>query len=228
MTARGSVHDGSTATANVGRARDGRRRLVKLTKTEASPPSRQVEDTEPTVGPARYLLMTHTESGRSVDAWLNSLSEELQSDMDRLLRPDPSESQAQPEVLNVTINNGPVFHGSVSQSPFAWNNNTVTQVQSNTRAIAPGFVTIAEAAASVLERLPMLGLLEEDQHDATMAANDVLDEVVRSEPDQGKVRRALAALRRLLLPVAMGIVQGAGDGAREWAETLVKQINLPS
>ncbi len=196
------------------------------TRTEASPPARQAEDTEQTVGPAPCLLMTHTESDRSVDAGLNGLLEELQSDMDRLLRSEPSESQAQAEVLNVTIN-GPVFHGSVSQSQLAWNNNAVTQAQNKTRAI-PGFEAIAEAAASVLERLPMLGLPDNDQHDATMAANEVLDEVVRSEPDQGKVRRALAALRGFLLPVATGMVEGAGDGARELAETLVKQINLPS
>jgi len=120
--------------------------------------------------------------------------------------------------------NGPVVYGDVHGAQLAWGNQTVTQNQQQTQQIAPGFEAIAQAVADTLRQLPAFGLPEEDQQDAEAVANEVLVEVTRSKPDRGKIRRALAALRGFLMPVASGAVAGAEEGARELAHKAIEQI----
>lgn len=65
--------------------------------------------------------------------------------------------------------------------------------QDNTQQIAPGFEDIARAVAGTLERLGQLGLTDEERDDAEVSGREVLEEVVRPEPDEGVVRRRLRA-----------------------------------
>ncbi|MFJ8659049.1 hypothetical protein [Streptomyces sp. NPDC093795] len=113
---------------------------------------------------------------------------------------------------------GPVFHGSVSHSQFAWNNETVTQNQQSNTAVAPGYEALAERVNELLRQLPQAGLPEQDREDAAAAAEEVLAEITRPEPvEEGRVRRALATLRGALAPVATGVAAGTTMGAQEWA-----------
>ncbi|WP_314254214.1 hypothetical protein [Streptomyces sp. DSM 40907] len=123
---------------------------------------------------------------------------------------------------------GPVFHGAVSGAQFAWGNETVTQNQQNNTAPAPGSEALAALAALVtdlLRQLPGAGLPDRDREDAEAAAQDVLAEAAGTgEPDQGRLRRALAALKGALAPVATGVVAGTAVGAQEWARTAIEGL----
>lgn len=123
-----------------------------------------------------------------------------------------------------TIYNGPVFHGDANGAQLAWGNQAVNQNQQRTEQIAPGFEAIAAAVAEALKGLPAVGLPEEDEQDATAAANEVLAEVTQSNPDRGKIRAALARVRGYLAPIAMAGATGATEGVHDWAKTAVEQL----
>ncbi|MFE9484088.1 hypothetical protein ACFYNM_36595 [Streptomyces spororaveus] len=120
---------------------------------------------------------------------------------------------------------GPVFHGPVSGAQFAWGNDTATQNQQNNTAPAPGSEALAALVADLLRQLPGAGLPDRDREDAEAAAQDVLAEVAGDgEPDRGRLRRALAALKGALAPVATGVVAGTAVGAQEWARTAIEGL----
>ncbi len=100
-----------------------------------------------------------------------------------------------------TINQGPVFHGNTHGGQWAWGNRDVTQTHT-VQEIAPGFEPLAQAVAAILKELPAYGLDADDRQDAEDAANEVLAEISREEPEPRRVRRAVAALRGFLMPVA--------------------------
>jgi hypothetical protein len=90
---------------------------------------------------------------------------------------------------------------------LAWNSETVTQTAvSRTEQIAPGFEAIAQAVVRTLEQLPVVGLPEDDQREAEAAANEVLVEITQPEPELGKIRRGIAALKGFLA----GVVRRCG------------------
>ncbi|PRX52606.1 hypothetical protein B0I32_1313 [Nonomuraea fuscirosea] len=127
---------------------------------------------------------------------------------------------------HTTINYGPVIHGSADSAQLAWNNSgTVNQAQNfGEQQIAPGFELLAQALISTREGLTGLGLADEDLADAQTAADDALAEVTQSEPDRGKLRRAVAALKGLLAPIATGLTAGASEGAQGFARTAIEQL----
>ncbi|MFE0647999.1 hypothetical protein ACFVZH_05335 [Streptomyces sp. NPDC059534] len=113
---------------------------------------------------------------------------------------------------------GPVFHGAVSHSQFAWNNETVTQNQQSNGTVAPGYETVAERVNELLRQLPRAGLAERDRQDTQEAAEEVLAAITGEEPvEEGRLRRALTTLRGALAPVATGVVAGTAAGTQEWA-----------
>ncbi|MFB7238200.1 MULTISPECIES: hypothetical protein [unclassified Streptomyces] len=117
--------------------------------------------------------------------------------------------------------NGPVFHGTVSQGQFAWDNGTATQNQQNNGTpgtVAPGYEALAERIGELLRQLPGAGLGEAEQRDTQEAAEEVLAVISQEEPvEEGRVRRALTTLRGALAPVATGVAAGVTVGAQEWA-----------
>jgi hypothetical protein len=122
-----------------------------------------------------------------------------------------------------TIFNGPVIHGDANGAQLAWGNDIVQQ--NRTRPVTPGFEALAQAVVKVLEQLPRVGLAEDDQQDADEAAHEVLAEVTQPQPDRGKIRRALATLKGLLAPIAVGLAEGSAEGAaHEWARTAIEQL----
>jgi hypothetical protein len=126
---------------------------------------------------------------------------------------------------HTTINYGPVIHGSADGAQLAWNNSgTVNQAQNSGDQIAPGFELLAQALISTREGLPRLGLADDDLTDAQAAADDALAEVIQPEPDRGKLRRAVTALKGLLAPIATGLAAGASAGAQDFARTAIEQL----
>lgn len=161
---------------------------------------------------------------------IERLTREIQQEFDKhpIRVPVRADSPALPRFARstTTIFNGPVIHGNADGALLAWGNDTVHQAQTRQK-IAPGFEAIAAAVAKTLERLPDAGLAEDDWQDAEGAARDVLAEVTQTEPDRGKIRRAISSIKGVLAPVAMGLVAGGADGAREWARMAIEQLGRP-
>jgi hypothetical protein len=130
-------------------------------------------------------------------------------------------------VGNTTNYYGPVIHGNADGAQLAWSSNSVQQTQNSTQQVAAGFESVAQAVVSTLEGLPAIGLADDERQDAEAAAKEILAEITRPEPDQGKVRRALTALKGALAPIAAGLVAGSAAGAQEWARTAVEQLRMP-
>ena len=121
--------------------------------------------------------------------------------------------------------NAPVFQGSAARgAQIAWNNQTVNQTQNTAKRVTPGYEDVAQVVADTLAQLSNLQLPEEDFEDAAVTGDEILTEVVSEEPDRGKIRRGLAALKGLLLPVATQAVAGAGEGAHELAKTAIEHL----
>jgi hypothetical protein len=125
---------------------------------------------------------------------------------------------------NTTIYNGPVIHGNANGAQLAWGNRDVRQTQARTEQIASGYEAITQAIVKILEQLVFSGLPDDERQDIELAANDVLSEVTKPEPERGKVRRALSTIKGFLAPVAMGLVKGSADGSEEWARTAIEQL----
>ncbi len=115
--------------------------------------------------------------------------------------------------------NGPVVIGNGNQ--LAWNSQNVDQTQK----IASDFKYLAEIVVELLKQLPHVGLNDEIRGDTEITAKEVLEEVTQAEPDRGKVRRAVAALKGLLLPLTTGATAGTVLAAQEWAKNMIAALS---
>lgn len=79
-----------------------------------------------------------------------------------------------------------------------------------------------QAAASVLKQLPAAGLTGQDLQDAEDAGTEVLAEVTKAQPDRGKIRRALSALKWIIAP----LLSGASQGIQRWARTAIEHLDV--
>ncbi|MEU9442693.1 hypothetical protein AB0D42_17560 [Streptomyces sp. NPDC048304] len=119
---------------------------------------------------------------------------------------------------------GPVFHGPVSGSQLAWNNETVTQNQRHDIA-GPGFEELTQFVRDLLRELPRAGLSEQDRADAEAAAAEVLAEAAGPDaPEPGRLRRALNGLKGALATVATGAAAGVESGAQDWAHQAIRNL----
>lgn len=135
---------------------------------------------------------------------------------------------------NVTNYNGPVVQltGNGNSAQLAWNNTgTVNQggQASSTEQIAPGYEQIATVITDLLANLSAVGLDDADEADVRDTAETVLAEIVREEPDQGVIRRCIAAMKGYLGQIASGVAQAATDtttaeGA-EFARTTMENLS---
>ncbi len=125
------------------------------------------------------------------------------------------------------IFNGPVIHGDLNNAQLAWGNTSVNQTQhTEGQQIAPGFEAIAQAVVDALRQLPTMGVSEEDIEDAAAAGEEVLNEVVQTDPDRGRIRRAVAALKGYFAPIATGaIAAGAGAGSEDAARAVIENLS---
>jgi hypothetical protein len=78
--------------------------------------------------------------------------------------------------------------------------------------------------ADIVRRLPEFELATEDAEDAEALGNEILAEVVTDSPDRGKLRRAFAALKGFLVPIAARAGSGAAEGAHEAAKQAIEEL----
>jgi hypothetical protein len=122
--------------------------------------------------------------------------------------------------------NGPVIYGSADGAQLAWNNGAVSQSQAaEPQQIAEGFEALATLVAEILRQLPATGLGGEDQAIAAEAGNEILAQVTQSVPEPGKVKRATATLRGVLVQLAIAAETGAGQAVAEWEKAAVQHLS---
>ncbi|MGR7028216.1 hypothetical protein [Geodermatophilus sp. URMC 62] len=116
---------------------------------------------------------------------------------------------------------GPVVHSNGHGVQIAFGNEHVTQNQVQTEQVTPGFEELARAVGLLTSQLAEAPLSDEERATAAEAGNDVLNEVVKPEPDRSSIRKGLAALKGVLAPIAAGMVTGASQAAsadaQQWA-----------
>ncbi|MGL4745817.1 MAG: hypothetical protein ACRCXL_15700 [Dermatophilaceae bacterium] len=117
---------------------------------------------------------------------------------------------------------GPVVtvHGDNAQ--LAWDNQMVSQTQN--QDIARGYEELAKVVTGLLASLPALGLSDDDEQEAKSTAETVLGEVVKDEPDQGRIKRGITMLRGLLAPIGTGVGTAVSDESAELAKTVIKGL----
>ncbi|MEV5543620.1 hypothetical protein AB0L13_43065 [Saccharopolyspora shandongensis] len=120
------------------------------------------------------------------------------------------------------IYNGPVINIAGNQAQLSWED--VRHPGARGEQTALDFEQLARSVLLTMRNLHSCGLDENDLTIAESTGRDVLEEAARPEPDRGRIRRGLAALRALLSPLATGAAEGAEDGARELARTAVGQL----
>ena len=95
----------------------------------------------------------------------------------------------------------------------------------NSTSVTAGYEDIAQLVRDlVVQRLPLLGLKDDDQQDVIEGAEVVLGEVVKDEPDRKIIRRALTTMRGVLASVFAGVNQAVTDESAEVARTVFDQI----
>jgi hypothetical protein len=122
-----------------------------------------------------------------------------------------------------TVVHGPIINVTGDGTQIAWDNLRVEQ-NNTTTTVAPGFERLAETVAHILENVAGLDLDAADQSAITDEATDLLAEVSKPEPDVGRLRRGLRALKGALAPIALQIQGGVGDGTRETVRGWVEQL----
>jgi len=168
-------------------------------------------------------------SGFKIDKeGIRQMMQEIQREMDK----HPITAKVETDTSGVSLGggnvfNGPVIQGNVNGAQLAWGNSTVNQTQNQDQEqIAPGFEAIAQAVIDALRELPTMGVSGEDIEDAAAVGEEVLNEVVQAEPDRGRIRRAVAALKGYLAPIAMGAATaGAVAGSEETARAVIERLS---
>lgn len=125
--------------------------------------------------------------------------------------------------------NGPVINVQGDHAQIAWDSQTVNQT--NTVAsgnITAGFEPLSQAVVSILKEIRSSGLGISDIEEVEKAGSEILEEVVKDEPDQGIIKRSVTYVKGLLAPLltraAEGAVEGAGEGAFDWASSAVEAL----
>jgi len=124
------------------------------------------------------------------------------------------------------IYNGPVIHGNANGAQLAWNNGAVNQSQAaEPQQVAEGFEALAALVAQILQQLPETGLGGEDQGIAEEAGNEILVQVTQPAPEVGRIKRAAATLRGVLVQLAIAAETRAGQAVTAWAKEAVKHLS---
>lgn len=118
------------------------------------------------------------------------------------------------------IHNQPMFFGDFNGQMAMGNRKSVQR-----QTISVNQATdIATVVAQVLKQLDVLGLPEEDHHDAVVQGRVVLAEVAKEEPDRTVVRRGINYLKGVVAAIATGAVVGVNQGAAEIGQQIVKDL----
>jgi hypothetical protein len=161
---------------------------------------------------------------------IRQMAEEVQREFDknRIQVPIHAENPA----LRVTGDtyNGPVINIQGDNAQVAWNNRDVEQSSTvmPPADIAAGFEPLSQAIVRILQEIRVSGLEADDIAAVEEAGNEILDEVTKDRPEQGRIKRSVTYIKGLLAPlvtrVAGAAADGAGEGVHDWATAAVESL----
>ncbi|MDI9915413.1 hypothetical protein [Rhodococcus sp. IEGM 1379] len=124
---------------------------------------------------------------------------------------------------NNTTYNGPVIQVSGGHAQLAWDNTGPVKQTLSSGTVTEGYEDLARAVTKALEVVNTAdGVNEDDREIADESGREILAEVVNEEPDRSKIKRALAAIRGVLSPLAMtAATAGVETGVGQLVEQLV-------
>ena len=123
--------------------------------------------------------------------------------------------------------NGPVIFGSADGAQLAWNNGVVCQSRTGeSQQIAEGFEALANLVAEILRQLPATGLDNERPGSCSRkAGNEILVQLTQPSPEPGKIKRAAATLRGVLVPLAIAAETGVAQAVTDWAKAAIEHLS---
>lgn len=118
--------------------------------------------------------------------------------------------------------NGPVVQIHGDHAAVAFDQGTVNQ---SSQQVDDRYVELTKAVGALLERLEQFP--QEDRDVVKEAADSVLLEVVKANPEQSVLRRAVYQLRGFLGMVSAGAAGAAGKDIAQWAGSLAERMIVP-
>lgn len=118
---------------------------------------------------------------------------------------------------------GPQFHGAVHGSQIAIGSHDVSQRQYVTHQ-SRSDDRLTEAIGALLAALEDFGLRAEAETEVRQDAEAALAEATRQEPGVGRLRRLLARIHLVLVPIAAGAAAGATTGVTDGTAQLAQSV----
>lgn len=160
---------------------------------------------------------------------IKKMTQEIQREFDKNPIQVPINADS-PALRSGDVYNGPVINVQGDNAQLAWDNRDV--LQSNTTNppadIAAGFEPLSEAVVRILKEVHASGLAPDDIAAVEEAGKEILDEVTRKEPEEGRIKRTVTYMKGLLAPLVTRVTEsaaeGAGEGVHDWAATAVEAL----
>lgn len=141
----------------------------------------------------------------------------------------PRTPRQPPQPMNVY--NGPVIHSSGAGAQIAWGANSIAQSHHGDQQVTAGFEAVATAVEDAARLLQGPDADDNERTDSAAAAQELLAEVVKPEPDPSVVRRSLAWMRGLLVTfggrMGTAATTGAASELTKDVQHLLHQLNWP-
>jgi hypothetical protein len=161
---------------------------------------------------------------------INSMMKEIQREFDKHPINVPVKAENPSLRIAGDTYNGPVIQIQGDNAQVAWGNRDVNQ----SNAISPladitaGFEPLSQAVVLILKEISASGLDADDIAEVEKTGTDILDEVIKDQPDKGLIKRSVTYMKGLLAPlvtrVAEAAADGAGEGVHDWASAAVESL----
>jgi hypothetical protein len=161
---------------------------------------------------------------------INSMMKEIQREFDKHHISLPVNAENPALRIAGDTYNGPVIQIQGDNAQVAWGNRDVSQSNtvSSSADITAGFEPLSQAVVSILQEIRASGLDADDIAEVEKAATEILDEVIKDQPDQGCLKRSVTYIKGLLAPlvtrVSEAAADGAGEGVHDWASAAVESL----
>lgn len=151
-----------------------------------------------------------------------ALQRELDRNPVRLPVAGPSGALPHAGAPSVTYN-APVVTVHGDNASIAWDNGTAIQTH-NAGPVAPGYEALAGLVNTLLSRLEHLHMPEDDDAEARTQAKELLNEVVKPNPDRSIVKRCVTMLNGLLTAAITGAGHAVTTETVDHTRTLIDQL----
>lgn len=138
--------------------------------------------------------------------------------------PERGVGMAGPRTVVHHHGNTVTVHGNNAQVAVN-NSGDVTQSQTASATVTPGFEALAELLGTVLSHAASFRLPPEDEADLREAVGQALAETTRETPDRTLIRRSVTFVKGALAPIVAGVSAGLSDETAELARKTIDALS---